>query len=64
MHQESMPVVILGWIMAAGVSQLLSKFLGGSGTFEGILSVLGFAVTIPMFVTWIPETVGTILRNL
>ena len=57
----AMPVVILGWIMAAGVAQLLSKIFGGSGTFEGTLSVLGFAVTIPMFVTWIPETVGTIL---
>ena len=57
----AMPVVILGWIMAAGVAQLLSKWFGGSGTFEGTLAVLGLAVTIPMFVTWIPETIGTIL---
>lgn len=57
----AMPVVILGWIMAAGIAQLMSKWFGGSGTFEGALAVLGFAVTIPMFVTWIPETIGTIL---
>jgi hypothetical protein len=57
----AMPVVVLGWIMAAGVAQLLSKLFGGSGNFEATLAVLGFAVTVPMFVTWIPETVGTIL---
>ena len=56
----AMPVVILGWIMATGIAQLLSKWFGGSGTFEGTLAVLGLAVTIPMFITWIPETVGTI----
>jgi len=57
----AMPVVFLGWILAAGVAQLLSKWFRGSGTFEGTLAVLAFAVTIPTFVTWIPETTGTIL---
>ncbi|MFQ6084550.1 MAG: YIP1 family protein [Candidatus Aminicenantia bacterium] len=57
----ALPVYLLGWILAAGLVQLLSKVFKGSGTFEGNLAVLGFAITIPAFVTWIPETIGTIL---
>jgi len=57
----AMPVVFLGWIVAAGVAQLLSRPFGGSGTFEGTLAVLAFAVTVPTFVTWVPETAGTTL---
>jgi len=55
------PVFLAGWILAAGLVQLLSKPFGGAGAFEGTLAVLGFAMTIPAFVTWIPETLGTIL---
>ena len=55
------PVYILGWILAAGLAQLMSKVFKGSGTFEGTFAVLGFALTIPSFVTWIPETIGTVL---
>ena len=55
------PVFLAGWILAAGLVQLLSKPFGGAGTFEGTLAVLGFAMTIPCFVTWIPETLGTVL---
>lgn len=57
----AMPVTILDWILAAGTVQLLSKFFKGSGTFEDTLAVLGFAITIPFFVTWIPETLATFL---
>jgi hypothetical protein len=56
-----MPVFIMGWILAAGLVQLLSKWFKGSGTFEGVFAVLGFAMTVPMFVTWIVETLLTVL---
>jgi hypothetical protein len=56
-----MPVVLLGWILAAGVAHWLSSPFGGSGNFEGTLAVLAFAVAVPTFVTWVPETAGTIL---
>jgi len=55
------PVVAMGWILAAGFAQLLSKWGKGSGTFEGTLAALGFAVTVPQFVTWITETVFAVL---
>ena len=57
----ALPVVAAGWILAAGFARLLSVWGRGSGSFEGTLAALGFAVTVPMFVTWIPETVFAVL---
>jgi len=55
------PVVFLGWILAAGFGHLLSRWGKGAGTFEGTLAALGFAVTVPQLLTWIPETIFVIL---
>jgi hypothetical protein len=57
----AMPVTILGWILAAGFARILSKGAKGSGTYEGTLAAFGFAVAVPMFVTWIMETVFAIV---
>ncbi len=57
----ALPVFTLGWILAAGLVQLVSKAFRGSGSYEGTLAVLGFAMALPSFVTWIPETIGTVL---
>ena len=57
----AIPVLLLSWILAAGLVQLISKPFKGRGSFEGSLAILGFALTIPMFVTWIPETIGSVL---
>jgi Yip1 domain len=54
------PVFFLGWILAAGFAQLLSRGGKGAGTFEGTLATLGFAVSVPQLVTWIPETIFVI----
>ena len=54
--------MVLDWILAAGVAHLLARPLGGKGTFEATLATLGFAFTLASFVTWIPETVGTVLN--
>jgi hypothetical protein len=54
-------VFVLAWILAAGLAHLLSKFFGGSGTFEGTAAVLGFALSLPGFVTWSVETMITVL---
>lgn len=53
----ALPVVAAGWILAAGFARLLGNVGKWSGSFEGTLAALGFAVAVPMFVTWIPETV-------
>ncbi|HEY81978.1 MAG TPA: hypothetical protein G4O01_01650 [Dehalococcoidia bacterium] len=57
----AMPVYFLAWILASGLAQLMSQAFKGRGTFEGTFAVLGFALTIPSFVTWIPETIETLL---
>ncbi len=40
------PSMVGCWILAAGVAQLLSRALGGKGSFEDMLCVLGFAICI------------------
>jgi hypothetical protein len=57
----ALPVVAAGWILAAGLARLLGNVGKGSGSFEGTLAALGFAVTVPTFMTWIPETVFAVL---
>lgn len=55
------PVYFGVWVLGAGFVQLVSRPLGGSGSFEGTLATLGFAMTIPWYVTWVVETLGMIL---
>jgi hypothetical protein len=40
------PSLLLCWILAAGLAQLLSHLVGGKGSFEDTLSTLGFAISI------------------
>jgi hypothetical protein len=40
------PSMFMGWILAAGVAQLLSRPFGGKGSFEDMLSVFGFGISI------------------
>ncbi len=40
------PSLFMGWILAAGVAQLLSRFFSGKGSFEDTLSVFGFGISI------------------
>jgi hypothetical protein len=40
------PSMLMCWLLAAGVAQLLSHLFSGKGSFEDTLSVLGFAIAI------------------
>ena len=40
------PSMLLCWIAAAGVAQLLARLFGGRGSFEQTLAALGFAIGI------------------
>jgi hypothetical protein len=40
------PSMLMCWLLAAGVAQLLSRTFGGQGSFEDLLSVFGFGIGI------------------
>jgi hypothetical protein len=40
------PSMFMGWILAAGVAQLLSRPFSGKGRFEDMLSVFGFGMRL------------------
>jgi hypothetical protein len=45
------PSMVLSWIVAAGVGQLLARPLGGRGSFEDTLAVLGFGAAVASWTT-------------
>lgn len=57
----TVPVFVLGWIVAGGLAQVVGRALGRTGTFESTLAVLGFALAVPTFVMWVPETIEAVL---
>jgi len=58
------PSMFAGWILAAGVVQLLSRLAGGQGSFEDTLSVLGFGIGLATWATGIHELTDSVLGAL
>jgi hypothetical protein len=56
----TIPVGLIGWILFAGSAQLLSKKLGGQGTFEDNLAVLGLPFVLMLPLSWLPEIMVTV----
>ena len=53
------PSVFAGWILAAGIAQLLSRLFKGEGSFEDTLSTFGFAIaiaTLPSLLHDLPDS--------
>ena len=59
----TVPVGLIGWIFFAGSAQLLSKILGGQGSFEENLAVLGFPYVLMLPFSWLPEFIGIFLPH-
>lgn len=57
----TVPVGLIGWILFAGAAQLLSRKLGGQGSFEENLAVLGFPYVLMLPFSWLPEFIGVFL---
>lgn len=55
------PVYVVGWMLAAGIAQALGKLFGGSGNFGETLSVFGFALNIPWYITWMADSIIALL---
>lgn len=55
------PSMFAGWILAAGVAQLLSRPFSGKGSFEDNLSVFGFAIGIASLASLLHDFTDTLL---
>lgn len=55
------PVMITAWVLASGAVQFLSKLFGGNGRFRDTLSLLGFGIAVPTYVTLVPDTASGVL---
>lgn len=55
------PSMFLGWILAAGVVQLLSRTFYGKGTFEQTLAVMGFGIGVASWSTGIHDILTSFL---
>jgi hypothetical protein len=58
------PVLLLDWILVAAVVHLFSKFWHGQGSFETTLSLLGYSIAIPTYLTLIPDAITGLLSAL
>jgi hypothetical protein len=57
------PVTVLCWVLAGGVMYLLSKPLGGRGSFDDTLAVLGFAIAFATCISLIPDAIRALLTS-
>ena len=55
------PSIVLAWVAAAGFTQLAARSLGGAGTFEQTLAVLGFGISISSWWTGLHDLVTSSL---
>lgn len=55
------PSMFAAWLLAAGVVQLFGKLLGGSGSFEDTLAVLGFGIAIASWSTLLHDLLTSCL---
>lgn len=51
------PSLLIAWISAGGAVQLVARPLGGSGTFEDTLAVLGFGIGLASWATGLHDVV-------
>ncbi len=55
------PLFLIMWLLASGIAYLLSKGLGGNGSFDAILGGFGLTMAVSAYFTLIPDYVQGIL---
>jgi hypothetical protein len=55
------PSILLAWVAASGFTQLAARALGGRGSFEQTLAVLGFGLSISSWWTGLHDLITTFL---
>ena len=56
-----LPSMLACWILAAGVAHLLSYLVSGKGSFEDVLSVFGFGITVATFFSALHDVTDSFL---
>lgn len=57
----AIPVFLIVWIVACGTAYLLSKAIGGNGSYDSILGGFGIAALISTYFTLIPDFIQGVL---
>lgn len=57
----AIPVFLIVWIVACGTAYLLSKAIGGNGSYDTILGGFGIAALISAYFTLIPDFIQGVL---
>jgi hypothetical protein len=55
------PSILLAWVAASGFTQLAARALGGRGSFEQTLAVLGFGLSVATWWTGLHDLITTFL---
>lgn len=55
------PSILLAWVTASGVSQIVARALGGTGTFEDTQVVVGFGLSVSSWWTGVHDVISTAL---
>jgi hypothetical protein len=58
------PSMVMCWVLAAGVAQLLSRLFAGKGTFEDMLSLFGFSIGISTLISALHDFPDSLLGAL
>jgi len=58
------PSILLAWVAAAGFTHLAARALGGTGSYEDTLTVLGFGLSVSSWWTGLHDVVTTLLGYL
>jgi len=53
-----LPALLLLWVLAAGLIQLLGRRGQKSAAFEATAGLTGYAVGLPLLLLWIPQAIG------
>jgi len=55
------PMIVIAWLLAAGIAYVLSKVLGGNGSYDTILAGFGIAALVSAYFVLIPDFIQGLL---
>jgi len=55
------PLFLFTWLLASGIAYLLTKILGGNGSFDAILGGFGLTMAVSAYFTLIPDYIQGVL---